>query len=178
MRRTAGVVALLLAIGLGGWWAYGYRERLKMEYECQHAEAAAELLEQLRGASMGPSFENSQRFMSLSGSAEMELLKLDLQSPVARAPSSYQSAIMDQSSAKTKLVTANLKVEDGELEGKGGASMHALRNARDKAEMKVEAIAPIVDTCHDDVAHFLYGTASTNTCEASVSRYEAMYPDK
>ena len=178
MGRTAGAVALLLAIGLGGWWAYGYRERLKMEYEYQHAEAAAELLEQLRGAPVGGSFENTQRSGSLSWSAEVELLNLDLQSPVARALSSYHSAIMDQQSAKLDVELASLKIKEGELEGKGSASMRDLRSKRDNSEAKVEAIALIVETCHDDVAHFLYGTASTNTCEASVSRYEAMYPDK
>jgi hypothetical protein len=177
MRRTTGVAALLLAIGLGGWWAHGYRERLKMAYEYQHAEAAAELLEQLRGVPVG-SDEDLRRSMSLSDSAEMELLNLDLQSPVARALNSYDSAIVDQRSAKMDLELANLKIKEGELEGKGSASMRDLRSKRDNSEARVEAIALIVDTCHDDVAHFLYGTASTNTCEASVSRYKAMYPDK
>ena len=106
------------------------------------------------------------------------MLFRSLQSPVARALSSYHSAIMDQQSAKLDVELANLKIKEGELEGKGSASMRDLRSKRDNSEAKVEAIALIVETCHDDVAHFLYGTASTNTCEASVSRYEAMYPDK
>ena len=178
-RRNAGVVAVLLAIGLGGWWAYSYWERLKMENEYQHAQAAFQLLEQLRGARMGDSPESFQRSSDLFNSAEGELIfNLDPQSPVARALSSYSSAIMDQRSAKMSLETAKLKIEDLEIEGKGSASMRDLRSKRDNSETRVEAIAPIVDTCHDDVAHFLYGTASTNTCEASVSRYKAMYPDK
>ncbi len=177
MQWTAGGVALLLAIGLGGWWAYDYWGRLKMEHEYQHAEAAAELLEQMRGVPVG-SDEDLRRSMNLSDSAEIELLNLDLQSPVARTLNAYDTAIVDQRNAKMDLEMANLKIKEGELEGKGSTSMRGLISKRDNTEAKVEAIALIVDTCHDDVAHFLYGTASTNTCEASVRRYEAMYPDK
>ena len=170
------VGAVVLVVGAGASLALSsYRKHVEAENAYQHAQAMFELVEKIREAPMRGS-EDVLRSLSLSDAVLQEQLALDPKTPVAKSLKAFSTAVQTQVNVKLEKKNSDLDVEIAELKGRGVPTQVMFRQ-RQVAE-RIEAIDPIVETCREDVAHYLYGTASTGTCEADVKQYRESYPRK
>ena len=173
MRKAIVIVALILVIAGGAYFAiYAYRERVREENQRQHAEAMYDLVQQLRDVPSG-GIANLQRYMELDHAALKEWLEIDPSSPVSKTLNAYQLAVGEQSNDELEKKNADLEIDTARLQGRA-PGVH-LRTEQRVAAAKVEAIGPIVETCQRDVEHYLYGRASTGTCQSDMDEYDAAF---